>query len=212
MAAAVNPLGELREQRRTRQARAAVVEAARRLFLQDGYAATTLTAVSAAAGVPVATLYRLFSSKIGVLKAVLDVAAGGDDEPVAFGDRPDVVSRLHLEDPRAQLQAFADLAAEVMPRVGPIHRILVGAAASDAEAARLLADFTGQRQRGQARIARALARRRVLAGGVTERTAADIVFTLMSPEVHHLLTVDCGWTTERYRRWLADSLQHQLLG
>jgi AcrR family transcriptional regulator len=211
MATHVNTLTTSGEQARTRQARAAVVEAARHLFLQHGYAATTLAAVSESSGVPVATLYRLFSSKIGVLKAVLDVAAGGDDQPVAFGDRPDVVQRLQLDDPVELLETFAGVAAEVMQRVAPVHQILVGAAATDPDAAHLMADFTAQRRRGQARIARALAARHALAAGITERHAADIIFTLMSPEVYGLLTVSCGWTAKRYRQWLAHAMTSQLL-
>jgi AcrR family transcriptional regulator len=207
----VKPLPARVEQARTRLARAAVVTSARQLFLERGYAATTLQAISAAADVPEPTLYRLFSSKIGVLKAVLDVAAGGDDQEVSFGDRPDVRARLELDDAQALLSAFAELAAQVMQRVAPIQQMLVGAAATDTEAAHLLADFTRQRQQGQARIAQSLRRRGALRRGLSEQSAADTVFTLMSPEVYRLLTVDCDLTPRQYRRWLADALRRQLL-
>jgi AcrR family transcriptional regulator len=188
-----------------------VIDAARTLFVDRGYAGTTLEAISAAAGVPPATLYRLFASKIGVLKAVIDVAAGGDDQQIAFGDRPDVLARLRLDDPYVQLDAFAQLATEVMARIAPLQQVLVGAAATDREAADLLADFSRQRQRGQARIAAALARQGALRKGISERTAADIVYTLMSPEVYRLLTLDRGWTPKQYQQWLASSLRQQLL-
>jgi AcrR family transcriptional regulator len=199
------------EQARTRLARAAVLDAARTLFLERGYAATTMEAISGAAGVPPATLYRLFSSKIGVLKAVLDVAAGGDDDPVAFGDRRDVQERLRLADPRTQLEAFAELATHVMARVAPIQHMLAGAAATDGEAAELLADFSRQRQRGQARIAAALAQQRALRHGLPERAAADTLYALMSPELYRLLTGDRGWSRKQYQRWLGEALQRQLL-
>jgi AcrR family transcriptional regulator len=58
-------------QARTRLARRAVIDAARALFLERGYQATTIEAVSDHSDVPVATVYRLFSSKLGILKAVL---------------------------------------------------------------------------------------------------------------------------------------------
>ena len=69
-------------QARTRLARAAVVQAARTLFLERGYAATTIEAISDLSDVPPATVYRLFSSKLGILKALLDVSIAGDDEAV----------------------------------------------------------------------------------------------------------------------------------
>jgi AcrR family transcriptional regulator len=205
----VKPRGT--EQARTRLARAAVVDAARTLFVRHGYAATTLESISAEAGVPQATLYRLFASKIGVLKAVLDVAAGGDDQPIAFGDRPDVQRRLRSADPHDQLDSFAELTAAVMSRVSPIQYMLIGAAATDSEAAELLTDFARQRQVGQARIAAALARRRALREGVTERLAADTLYALMSPEVYRMMTVDRGWSASRYQRWLSATLRRQLL-
>src|SRR5437764_119563 len=46
-------------QARTRLARAAVVQAARALFLERGYAATTIEVISETSGVPPATVYRL---------------------------------------------------------------------------------------------------------------------------------------------------------
>src|SRR4249919_148035 len=84
-------------QARTRLARAAVVEAARTLFLDRGYAATTIEAISDLSDVPPATVYRLFSSKLGILKALLDVSIVGDDEAISLQDRPH--ARALLADP-----------------------------------------------------------------------------------------------------------------
>src|SRR6266545_346243 len=75
-------------QARTRLTRAAVIQAARALFLERGYAATTIEAISDLSEVPPATVYRLFSSKLGILKALFDVSIAGDDEAVALPDRP----------------------------------------------------------------------------------------------------------------------------
>src|SRR3984957_940811 len=77
-------------QARTRRTRAAVVDAAQNLFVERGYAATTIEAISDLSDTPQATIYRLFSSKLGILKAVLDVSIGGDDDAVAMADRPHV--------------------------------------------------------------------------------------------------------------------------
>ena len=75
-------------QARTRRTRAAVVEAARSLFVERGYAATTIEAISDRSDTPQATVYRLFSSKLGILKAVLDVSVGGDDAGGGHGGPP----------------------------------------------------------------------------------------------------------------------------
>ena len=198
-------------QARTRLARAAVVQAARTLFAERGYAGTTIEAISELSDVPPATVYRLFSSKLGILKAVLDVSVVGDDHAVAMLDRPQVRALVSDEDPKEQLAGFAALLREVMARAAPMHRILADAARSDEDAASLLAQLGRQRQEGQRRIARSLARSGALRPGLRERDAADVIYALASPEVYGLLVFDRGWSAERYEKWVNAILIDQLL-
>jgi AcrR family transcriptional regulator len=200
------------EQARTRLARAAVVEAARGLFLERGYGATTVEAISERAEVPAATVYRLFSSKLGILTALLDVSIAGDDAAVPVAERPEVTALAGADDDaRRTLAGFVGFATGINDRVAPVYRILVSAAGTDPEAAALLDGLTQQRQKGQRMIARSLARAGALRPGVRERDAADVVHALLSPEVYRLTVVDRGWSSERYRRWLTDLLADQLL-
>lgn len=204
-------VGAKRDQARTRLARGAVVEAARSLFLARGYGATTIEAISDLADVPAATVYRLFSSKHGILKALLDVSIGGDDEDVPFADRPQVRSLLTDPDPKAQLAGFVKIAVQVNERVGPLYRILVSAAGVDPDAASLLDELTRQRQQGQQAIARSLARAGALQRELRERDAADVIHALMSPEMYRLLVLDREWKVVRYEQWLVTILVDQLL-
>lgn len=201
-----------RDQARTRLARAAVVEAARTLFQERGYGATTVEAISERADVPPATVYRLFSSKHGILKSLFDVSIAGDDEDIPMAERPEVRSLLADPDPRTRLAGFVALVVQVNRRIAPIYRTLVSAADTDPDAAALLAELTRQRQQGQRGIARALARSGSLRPGLKEREAADVVHAVLSPELYRLLVVDRGWRPERYERWLTGLLADQLLG
>src|SRR6476660_5612155 len=70
--------------RRTRQR---VVDAATALFLRRGYAGATVPAIAAEAGVSVPTVELLFGAKARLLKAAIDVAIAGDDEPVPVLER-----------------------------------------------------------------------------------------------------------------------------
>lgn len=198
-------------QARTRHTRAAVVEAARSLFVERGYGATTVEAIGDRSDTPQATVYRLFSSKLGILKALLDVSIGGDDEDVSMVDRPQVRALISDEDPKDQLAGFAALLRDVMARVGSVHRILADAARSDRDAASLLAEVARQRHEGQRRIARSLARSGALRPGIREQDAADVIHALASPEVYGLLVFDRGWSGERYEKWLRSILVEQLL-
>ena len=198
-------------QARTRRTQTAVVEAAQSLFVERGYAATTIEAISDRSDTPQATVYRLFSSKLGILKALLDVSIGGDDRAMPMADRAQVRALLSDADPANQLTGFAALLREIMARVGPVHRVLADAARSDQDAAALLGEIARQRHEGQQGIARSLARSGALRPGLSERDAADVIHALASPEVYGLLVTDRGWSGERYENWLRSILIDQLL-
>lgn len=200
-----------RRQAQVRATRAEVVSAAHELFVARGYTATTVEAIADAAGIPQATVYRHFGGKRGILTAVLDVAFGGDDEPVEYQHRPEVRAALTDPEPAGMLDAFARMHPDVVARSAPIQHVLAEAAAVDHEAAELLALARDQRHTGQSRIARLLAQRGALAEGLTEAEAADVIYALFSPEMYRILVVERGWHTERYGQWLSKALREALL-
>jgi AcrR family transcriptional regulator len=193
-------------------ARTAVVDAARQLFLERGYGATTVDAISTLADVPPATVYRLFSSKVGILRSLLDVSIGGDDEDVAVAARPQVRALGEIDEPAEQLAGFVGLTVQINARVAPLYGVLVSAAGTDPDAAALLADLTRQRQKGQQVIVRTLDRSGALRPDLRAGEPADLVHALLSPELYRLLVIDRGWRPEQYERWLRTTLSDQLLG
>ena len=205
------PYDNSRRLAQTRATKADVVDAARRLFIESGYPATTIETISEHADVPVATVYRLFGSKRGILSAVLDVSFGGDDQPVAFSDRPAVQAALTEPNPGRLLEAFARIARELLDRSATIQHVLATAANVDPEAAELLTEIRRQRLTGQSRIVEALRGRSALANGLDPADAADTVYALMSPELYRILTVERGWPADRYENWLAGALKALLL-
>jgi AcrR family transcriptional regulator len=194
-----------------RATRLRVIEAAKKLFIESGYPATTLESVAEAADVSLPTLYRLFGSKRALLAAVLDTSFGGDDEPIAFGDRPAVRAARSEPDPMRMLEAFGRILGELMERTSDILYVLDSAAQVDPEADELLAEIRRQRHTGQSRIVAALVERRALDPDLSPTQAADMVYALMSPEVHRILTIERGWTAQDYEDWLAYVLCRTLL-
>jgi AcrR family transcriptional regulator len=199
-----------REQARTRLARRAVIDAARSLFIEGGYASTTVAAISRRADVPEPTVYRLFSSKVRILKVLLDVSIAGDEEPVAVPQRPHVASLLDEPDPHKVLAGFAAVTTDINRRTNDLYHVLSSAADADADAAALLEALREQRDRGQAHVVRALHQTKRLRAGLSAREATDVVHALMSPEVYRLVVTDRGWTPERYQRWATELLIQQL--
>src|SRR5689334_10582987 len=118
------PYDNSRRQAQARATRLRVIEAAKRLFIEHGYPATTIEAIAEAADVSLPTLYRLFGSKRALFAAILDTSFGGDDQPIAFGDRPDVRAARGETDPAKMVNAFARIARELMTRSSAIQHVL----------------------------------------------------------------------------------------
>lgn len=186
-----------------------VLDRARELLVSQGYRATTVAALAAGAGVSPETVYGTFGSKLGVLKALLDVAAGGDDAPVAVADRPAAQAMRDEADPAVALALYAAAVATTNPRMVPLLWVLRDAAAADPEAAVLLAALDDQRLLGMTMLARALVAKGGFAVGVEE--VRDLLWTLNSPELYVLLVTRRGWTVDAYRRWLARTWSATLL-
>jgi AcrR family transcriptional regulator len=187
-----------------------VIEAAKALFIESGYPATTLEAVADGADVSLPTLYRLFGSKRALLKAVLDASFGGDDEPIAFADRPAVRAARSETDPVKLVDAFGLILTELMERTSAILHVLATAAQVDPEAAELLAETRRQRHTGQSRIIAALVELHALDPDLDPAQAADMVYAWWSPDVHRILRVERGWTSEDYEIWVVRCLRSLL--
>lgn len=200
------PYDNSRRQAQARATRLRIIDTARALFIEHGYPATTLDAIAQDADTSLPTLYRLFSSKRALLKAVLDVSLGGDDKPVAFGDRPDVRAARTESDPIALIKAFARIGCDLMERSSPIMHVLATAAQVDTDAAQLLEDIRRQRHVGQSRIVDALASLGALDRDLKFSDAVDMTYVALSPDVHRILTVERGWTADQYEQWLVRSL------
>ena len=200
-----------RRQEQARQNRRAVLDAARRMFLDRGYASTTVAAIAAEAGVSVETVYKTFGNKPGLVKAVLDVAIVGDDEPVPMVQR-ERIRRIEAEpDPRRKLAMYGEHLVESAPRRVPIELLVRAAAASDTAAAGLWEQVEAERLTGMEFFARHLHDGGHLRSGMAVDEARDVLWTYNSPELYDLLAMRRGWTPERYGRWVAAAIAAALL-
>ena len=193
------------------QTRMRILDASQRLFAERGYAASTIEAIAAGAGVAVDTVYAAFGSKRGVLQALLNVRVGGDEAELDLLARAGPQAVQREPDQRAQLAAFAADVSSIIERARPVDDIIRGAAAVDPEIAALRSGAQAYRYRNIRQLVSWLAAKGPLRDGLTEDDAAAIAWTMSSPEVHGLLRVARGWSAERYAAWLALSLARILL-
>jgi AcrR family transcriptional regulator len=214
LVADVNPRRSYESTRRQEQARAsraAMLEAARDLFLRHRFAGTTLPMVADAAGVSVQYVYKVFGNKAGLVKAVFDVAIAGDDEPIAIQDREDLMAVRTETDPRRKLELYGRHMASIGPRTMPVLLVVRDAAASDDGAASVWAQLQAERLQGMTMFADDLHRHGHLREGVSPKEARDVLWLHNSLEVWDLLVTQRGWSPKRYGAWLAHQLAAALL-
>jgi AcrR family transcriptional regulator len=196
-------------QARARRQHEAALEHAQALFLEQGYAATTVEAIARAAEVSAATVYKTYGGKAGLVRELCARALAGDD-PVPAHDRSDAL-RLATDDPRDIVDGWARLLSEVSPRFSPLLLLLAVAAESDAEAAALQAELDDERLERMSLNAAFLADGGHLRHGVTEEEARDVLWLCSSPELYELLMVRRRWPAERFGAFVADTMAGTLL-
>jgi AcrR family transcriptional regulator len=189
------------------QTRRRVLESARRLFVENGYAATTVAAVASAAGVSPETVYQSVGGKRGLLEGVMEItgphesAAEDEDWWLMVGDLTDAGQRL---------DRIVEYSCRILARTQPIHAIIRGAADKEAFARDLSRRLLEERLENQTdRIRRYLADN--LTPGLTIEEAGERYCVLASPELYHLLTVELGWTAGHHQTWLSQLMRSELL-
>jgi AcrR family transcriptional regulator len=191
--------------RRVEQAaatRAAIISAASRLFAERGYAATTMAAIAAAAGVTPKSVYTL-AEKPRLLLLAVDRAIVGDDEPVPLADRAGMRAVLAAE-PAARARLAAQFGASVLLRLYPIYRAFEQAAATDPVLHAAWRDYQQRRRADVRKVVRALAGVGGLRPGLSVERATDTVWALVGWHPVALLVEERGWSQAQLTRWLED--------
>ena len=201
-----------RRQEQAAATRRSILDAAQQLFETQGYAATTMDAVAAEAGVALKTVYVVFATKSGLLRALWDLLLKGDQDDAAVAERPWYRQVLDEPDPVRQLQLNAHNARVVKERIAGILRVIRSAASSDADSAALWELIQSDFYENQKVVVESLHRKRALRPGLGVARAADLLWTLNHPDVWLLLVGERGWTAGQFERWLADTTCAQLLG
>jgi AcrR family transcriptional regulator len=214
MAERVNDRRRYESPRRRAQAaetRRQILDAAQRLFEQQGYAATPVTAIAAEAGVALKTVYVAFETKSGVLRALWHLVLRGDEDNVPVAERQWYRAVIEEPDPERQLRLTARNSRMVKERAAAVLGVIRSAAPVDADIAALWGRIQAEFYDNQRAIVESLQKKKALRRGLDVTGATDILWTLNQPDVWLLLVGDRGWTPEQYERWFGDTICAQLL-
>lgn len=193
---------------RARLQHAAALDIARALFLDNGYAATTVESIAQASGISAATIYKSYGGKAGLVRALCERALDGAG-PTPAEERSNALRSN--DDPQQVLAGWGRLTVEVSPRISPLLLLLRTAAHTDPEAAALRDHLERRRLARMADNARYLANAGHLRAGVSTPDARDVLWLCSSPELYELLITRRRWTLTRYARFLTDTMRAALL-
>lgn len=196
-----------RRRERAEQRRREVLEAAGRQFLSSGYATATVAGIAAEAGVSVETVYKTFGGKAGLVRELWHRGLLGAG-PVPAETRSDAASS-GLQDPRAVIRRWSELATEVAPRAAPVMLMIRAAASADVEAAQLWAEVRAEREARMEHNARAIARH--LRPGLSVEHARDVMLAYTEPQLFHVLVVEQGWSLDEFADFQRRGLEAALL-
>ena len=188
-----------------------ILEGAQRLFEQQGFAATTMAAIAAEAGVALKTVYVAFETKSGVLRALWNLLLRGDEDDAPVAERQWYRAVLEEPDPERQVRLNARNARKVKERAGQMLGAIRSAAPVDADIAALWARIQSEFYDNQRAIVESLHKKKALRPGLGVTRANDILWTLNHPDVWLLLVGERGWTPEQFERWFGDTICAQLL-
>ena len=186
--------------------RSAILGAARRLFAQQGFAATAVRPIASEAGVAVQTIYSTFGSKQGLLLALVDTVREQTDAQ-ELGER---MSRS--DDPLEMMQLAAHIRRQVLERCGDIVATFREGAAGDPEVAAAYEEGQRRTREGLGRLCSRLQAIGALRSGLTVKHAVDQAAAMFSAEIFEELTAPrSGWSPDEYERWLCERLSEILL-
>ena len=189
--------------------RAAILDAARALFTERGYAATPMTAVAERAGVALDTVYASVGRKPELARLLIETAISGTGQAVPAEQRDYVQAVRAAPDAATKINIYAAAIATMAPRLALVLGIIQQAAPGEPELARLWDQISERRAANMRLFVTDLASVHPLRLDAEE--AADIVWATNAPELYRLLTGQRGWTPQRYEHFLADTWHRLLL-
>ena len=193
------------------QTRAAILAAARELFLERGYARATMAGIAESAGVVLDTVYASVGPKPTLFRLLVESALSGTNEAVPAEEREYVRAMRVEPDAERKLEIYARAVATLQPRLAPLIRVLQVAAHSDSDLRSLWREISNRRAVNMRKLARDLEATGRLRRDLRIDEVADIVWTMNGPEYYWLLVEERGWTITRFEAWLADAWKKLLL-
>lgn len=182
------------------QTRERVLSVAKKLFEVEGFEYVTIEKIAVAAEVSVPTVYSLFQSKRGVLRALMDEAFPKDRFEAL------VEKSKQAKSPQERLRFSAKIARQMYDAEKAQMDLFRGAALLAPEFKELEKEREMRRYARQEVTIKAMVEEKSLAKGLSITRARDILWAFTGRDMYRMFVLEQGWSSEEYEKWLAQSL------
>lgn len=196
---------------RAQETRRRILTAATQLFVERGYATTTVRDVARMAGVSVAGVELAFRTKGELLKVAVDVAIAGDDDPVPMLERAWARRVQRARDVDEVLAVTLAVLAPAQLRSAGLLAVAYEAARGDPGIAAVLDVLERNRSGTVTWIVDRLREHAPLRPDLGLKQAGDLLWSLFDPVIYLRLTASRGWSPDDYVAWLRKSIPPLLL-
>jgi len=191
---------------------ARLIAAASELFVERGYAATTLTDVAARAGLAARTVYLRFATKAELLRRCIGTAIVGDTAPVPLVERDWVEAAMAAPTLEDRIRRMAAVTAQLMHRTGALLAVARQAAAVEPEIAGAAQAGRDETRRNLHEFWQRAADDGLLPPGSDLEWLRETASLLAQADTYLLLRATTGWDAEVYERWLGDTWRRLVVG
>lgn len=199
------PYKSLTRNTQAAQTRASILNSAKNLFESEGFEHVTIEKIAQAANVSIPTIYSLFQSKRGVLRALMDEALPSNEFNAL------VEKSIHEKSPSERLGISAKIARQIYDAERAQMSIFRGAAVLAPEFRELEKEREMRRYVRQEVTIKAMVKENSLMEGLNPDKARDILWAMTGRDMYRMFVIEQGWTSDEYEKWLSQLLISTLI-
>lgn len=182
-----------------------ILSSAKSLFESEGFEYVTIEKIAQRANVSIPTIYALFQSKLGVLRALMDDALPQNQFEVLVNES------ITEKSPRKRLSISAKIARQIYDAERVQMGIFQGVSVLAPELKALEKEREMRRYARQEVTIKAMVKENSLIKGLTVAKARDILWALTGRDMYRMFVIEQGWTSDEYEEWLTQLLISTLM-
>lgn len=194
------PYKSVNRKTQAKKTRLRILDSAKHLFESEGFECLTIEKIAQAASVSVPTVFALFQSKRGVLRALMDEALPSEQFSAL------VEKSIAETSPKERLGICAKIARQIYDAERELMNIVRGAAVLAPEFKELEKENEMRRYSRQEVTIQAMVEEKSLAAELNPVKARDILWAMTGRDLYRMFVIERGWTSDEYEKWLMQLL------